>query len=210
MGFLESILGSMTGSAEQPGGSASGGLGGSGASTGNLGSGGGMVASLIPILLSVLAARAGAGGGVGSSGGLGGLLSGLAGGGGPGGLGKGGLGNGGLGNAGLGNGNLGGMLGGLLGGGGLSAGLGQLLNSFQQNGQGDVAQSWVGGGENRPIAPHQVTRALGNDTLAEVAKHSGLSEDEVASQLSQQLPHVVNKLTPEGRLPTAEETSTWV
>jgi uncharacterized protein YidB (DUF937 family) len=40
-------------------------------------------------------------------------------------------------------GNLGGMLGGAGAGGLLSGGLGELLTKFQQNGQGDTAQSWV-------------------------------------------------------------------
>jgi uncharacterized protein YidB (DUF937 family) len=40
-----------------------------------------------------------------------------------------------------------------------------------------------------------------------LAQSSGLSEDEISKQLSQVLPGVVDKLTPEGRLPTLAELS---
>ena len=60
-------------------------------------------------------------------------------------------------------GGLGGLLGGLLGGGAaggmLSGGLGDLLKQFQQSGQGDKAESWVGKGPNKHLVQ---TRSLGS------------------------------------------------
>ncbi len=121
-------------------------------------------------------------------------------------------------------GNLGGMLGGgdqarqptpqgqpqqQSGAGGLLSGLGGLLNQFQQSGQGNLMNSWIGSGQNAPTTPNQISQALGPDTLRELAQRTGLPEDQVASQLSQELPRVVDKLTPEGRLPTHEEASAW-
>ena len=38
-----------------------------------------------------------------------------------------------------------------------------------------------------------------------LAQRSGLSEEEITKQLSQILPGVIDKLTPQGRLPTAAE-----
>jgi uncharacterized protein YidB (DUF937 family) len=35
----------------------------------------------------------------------------------------------------------------------LSRGLGELVKKFQQTGQGQVAQSWIGTGSNRAVAP---------------------------------------------------------
>ena len=59
-------------------------------------------------------------------------------------------------------GGLGGLLGGLLGGGAvgsiLSGGLGDLLKQFQQNGQGDKAQSWISRGPNQPASPSELER----------------------------------------------------
>jgi uncharacterized protein YidB (DUF937 family) len=43
-----------------------------------------------------------------------------------------------------------------------------------------------------------------------LAEKTGLSEQEVAAQLAQFLPGVVDKLTPEGRLPTREEIVRFV
>ena len=55
---------------------------------------------------------------------------------------------------------------GMLGqGGGQPGGLGGLAGlvaKFQQNGLGDVANSWVGTGQNMPIAPEQLGGVLGN------------------------------------------------
>src|SRR5882757_8986521 len=53
-------------------------------------------------------------------------------------------------------GNLGGMLGGAGVGGLLSGGIGELLEKFKQNGQGETAQSWINHGPNQEISPPQL------------------------------------------------------
>jgi uncharacterized protein YidB (DUF937 family) len=110
-------------------------------------------------------------------------------------------------------GGLGGLLGGLLGGGAsgkaVSGGLGELLDSFTGAGQGDVANSWVQPGPNKEVAEPQLADALGGDTLDQLAAQTGLSREELLSRLKSVLPTAVDKLTPEGRLPTEEETSKW-
>jgi uncharacterized protein YidB (DUF937 family) len=93
------------------------------------------------------------------------------------------------------------------GAGGLLGGLGGLLDKFQKGGLGNVANSWVGSGQNQPVAPGQLGSALGPDIIKTLAQRSGLSEDEITKQLSQALPGVVDKLTPNGRLPTLAELS---
>ncbi len=102
-----------------------------------------------------------------------------------------------------------GSLGGLLAGGAagsvLSGGLGDLLNQLQQSGHGDAANSWVGKGENKAIAPGDLANALGADQIESLSAQSGLSRDELLSGLSQYLPQVVDHLTPDGRLPTEQE-----
>jgi uncharacterized protein YidB (DUF937 family) len=92
------------------------------------------------------------------------------------------------------------------GAGGLLGGLGGLLDKLQKGGLGDVANSWVGSGQNQPVSPKQLSPALGSDIKA-LAQRSGLSEEELTKQLSQILPGVVDKLTPAGRLPTLAELS---
>ena len=104
-----------------------------------------------------------------------------------------------------------GGLGGLLAGGAagsiLSGGLGDLLNQFQQKGQGEVANSWVSNGPNKQIAPGDLANALGADQIDSLSSQSGLSRDELLKGLSQYLPDVINHLTPDGRLPNANELS---
>jgi uncharacterized protein YidB (DUF937 family) len=114
-------------------------------------------------------------------------------------------------------GGLGDILGGLLGGasGGaagnvLSGGLGDLIRQLDQSGQGDVARSWVGRGENRPISPNDLGKALGNDTVKSLAEQAGISQIELLNGLSRQMPRVIDRLTPQGRLPTEEEAGRWV
>src|SRR5947209_2903167 len=102
-----------------------------------------------------------------------------------------------------------GGLGGLLAGGAagsiLSGGLGDLLGQLQKSGHGETANSWVGKGDNKPIAPGDLANALGADQIQSLSAQSGLSRDELLSGLSQYLPQVVDHLTPDGRLPTENE-----
>lgn len=98
-------------------------------------------------------------------------------------------------------GGLGGLFGGNSAGGILSGGLGGLLEQFQQNGQGDAANSWVSPGDNKPIDNQQLSQALGPDVLRELTEKTGLSEQELLSRLSQDLPKAVNDLTPDGKVP---------
>ena len=108
-------------------------------------------------------------------------------------------------------GGLGGLLGGVLGGGAagtiLSGGLGDVLNQLQKNGHGEAANSWVGQGSNKQISPGDLANALGADQIDHMMSQSGLSREDLLSGLSQQLPEVINHLTPDGRLPTGDELS---
>jgi uncharacterized protein YidB (DUF937 family) len=104
-------------------------------------------------------------------------------------------------------GGLGGLLAGGAAGSVISGGLGDLLKQLQQNGHGETANSWVSNGPNKQIAPGDLASALGADQINSLMSQSGLSRDELLSGLSQQLPDVINHLTPDGRLPTESELS---
>jgi uncharacterized protein YidB (DUF937 family) len=104
-------------------------------------------------------------------------------------------------------GGLGGVLAGGAAGSVLSGGLGDLLNQLQQNGHGETANSWVGQGPNKQISPGDLANALGADQITHLMSQSGLSRDDLLNGLSQQLPDVVNHMTPDGRLPTEDEVS---
>ena len=104
-------------------------------------------------------------------------------------------------------GGLGGLLAGGAAGSVISGGLGDLLNQFQQKGQGDAANSWVSNGPNKQISPGDLANALGADQIDQLSSQSGLSRDELLKGLSQYLPDVINHLTPDGRLPNENELS---
>jgi uncharacterized protein YidB (DUF937 family) len=108
-------------------------------------------------------------------------------------------------------GGLGGLLGGLLGGGAaggaLSGGLSDLLRQFQQNGQGDKAESWINRGPNKPVAPNELEQALGEERITWLMRETGLPRQELLDGLSRDLPQAVDQLTPEGRIPSDEEVA---
>jgi uncharacterized protein YidB (DUF937 family) len=116
----------------------------------------------------------------------------------PGGGGGGGIGD-------LSRGGLGGLLAGGAAGSVLSGGLNDLLKQFQQNGHGDVVDSWVGTGPNKSIAPKELGQALGSEQINAALAQTGMSRDELLDALSHYLPQVVDRLTPQGRLPTDQE-----
>jgi uncharacterized protein YidB (DUF937 family) len=102
-------------------------------------------------------------------------------------------------------GGLGGLLAGGAAGSVISGGLGDLLKQFQQNGQGETANSWVSPGPNKQISPGDLASALGADQINNLVSQSGLSRQELLNGLSQHLPQVIDHLTPDGRLPTESE-----
>src|SRR5436309_2022938 len=82
-------------------------------------------------------------------------------------------------------GGLGGLLAGGAAGSVVSGGLGDLLKQFQQNGQGEAANSWVSPGPNKQISPGDLANALGADQIDHLASQSGMSRDELLAGLSQ-------------------------
>jgi|SRR5687767_11796626 len=104
-------------------------------------------------------------------------------------------------------GKLGGLLGGASAGSVLSGGLGELVERFKRNGQGQAADSWVRTGPNQQLGPDQLEQAIGPDVLNTLSQQTGLSRQELLSRLTRELPEAVDKLTPEGRLPTEQEAA---
>ena len=109
-----------------------------------------------------------------------------------------GLGGGG---GGAGAGDLLGAVVGMLGNDSQLGGLAGLVNKFQQSGLGPVIQSWISSGQNMPISGDQLSGALGHDTVSSMASQLGMNSGDLAGQLAQILPHVVDQLTPHGQAP---------
>lgn len=90
---------------------------------------------------------------------------------------------------------------GLLGQQSAVGGLGGLIQAFQKNGLGEIVNSWVSTGTNLPISPEQIQQGLGSDLLKQLASQVGLSPEATGGQLANLLPGLIDKLTPEGKLP---------
>lgn len=91
--------------------------------------------------------------------------------------------------------------------GGLLGGLGGLLDKLKDAGHGNVADSWVGTGQNQPINPNDLGSALGPQVIHEIAQRTGMDEQELLKQLSAALPGVVDKLTPGGQVPPQHQVA---
>ena len=79
--------------------------------------------------------------------------------------------------------------------------LDSLLDQLRSSGLGDKLDSWVGTGENKPVAPQELDKALGTNTVDELSKETGMPKDSLLSELSKVLPQVIDKLTPTGKPP---------
>ena len=82
-------------------------------------------------------------------------------------------------------------------------GISQMMGNAQSQGLGHIVESWLGTGSNQGIAPGQVQGIVGQDRLNEFAQRAGVSPGIASSALSQILPTLIDRLTPNGRLPQA-------
>jgi len=90
---------------------------------------------------------------------------------------------------------------GLLGG---QGGLNNLISQFASKGLGDVIGSWVSTGKNLPVSGDQLQSVLGKDTINNLASKLGMDKGALTSQLTNLLPDVVDKLTPDGKVPQGD------
>ena len=87
----------------------------------------------------------------------------------------------------------------------LTGGLMDLVQQFRGAGKGAAAESWVARGPNHTVTPSDLSTVLTEEQVAFLTERTGMSRQELLAGLSQRLPQVVDELTPEGRVPTAEE-----
>jgi uncharacterized protein YidB (DUF937 family) len=79
-------------------------------------------------------------------------------------------------------------------------GISGLQQMFQQKGLGGIVSSWIGTGQNLPISADQLQCVLHGNALQDIAAKSGMDTGQLTSMLSQFLPNVVDKLTPNGQV----------
>ena len=90
---------------------------------------------------------------------------------------------------------------GLLGG---QGGLQNLINQFNSKGLGDIIGSWIGTGQNKSISADQIQNVIGSEALSGIASKLGINVSDLSGQLSNLLPGVVDKLTPDGKVPEGD------
>jgi uncharacterized protein YidB (DUF937 family) len=104
-----------------------------------------------------------------------------------------------------------GILGGVIGAGATTllnsylekqGGLQGVVGQFEKTGYGDTVKSWISKGQNLPITADQIHQALGSDMVKALAAKMGLPTDKIAEMLAQHLPQAIDKVTPDGKLPS--------
>ena len=79
-------------------------------------------------------------------------------------------------------------------------GIAGLVQSFHQQGLGELINSWVSTGQNLPISADQLQQVLGSEKVQQLASKIGIPADQAGSQLAQFLPTIIDKLTPNGNV----------
>jgi len=78
--------------------------------------------------------------------------------------------------------------------------LGSILGKMQGGGMADMAQSWLGDGDNAPMEDSHVTEMFGADKISEFASQLGMSESEAIGGLRDAMPEMVNNASSGGSL----------
>jgi uncharacterized protein YidB (DUF937 family) len=88
-----------------------------------------------------------------------------------------------------------------------SGGLSGMKQRFESAGLGEVFASWVGTGENQTVSPSALEGIMGADAVQALAGRVGLSAQMILPLISQFLPQIVDRLTPNGRIEDAMPTA---
>lgn len=85
-------------------------------------------------------------------------------------------------------------------GAGESLDLGGLVDGLKEKGLGNVAETWLGDGDNAEITETQVREVLGKDKISEAATALGTDENSLLDGLKGLLPQMVDKSSSGGSL----------
>ncbi len=89
-------------------------------------------------------------------------------------------------------------------------GLTGLQEKFQQGGLGHIMNSWIGSGQNLPISADQLQGVLHSGALQQAAQKAGIDPTQLTGMMTTLLPHLVDKLSPNGQLPDASVLQTML
>ncbi|MEZ0107600.1 uncharacterized protein YidB (DUF937 family) [Catenulispora sp. EB89] len=83
----------------------------------------------------------------------------------------------------------------------VGGGMSEALDKLKKSSIGEQVQSWIGKGENKPVNADQVTQAIGQDQMEQIAQQAGTTPEQAAQTMAEKLPGMVDKMTPDGQLP---------
>lgn len=78
--------------------------------------------------------------------------------------------------------------------------IGGLVNGMKAKGLGDVAESWLGKGDNADISADQLKDVLGGQQIAQAAEKLGTDENALLDNLKDIVPQLVDQASPGGSL----------
>ena len=85
-----------------------------------------------------------------------------------------------------------------------TGGLQGLVKQFQSSGLGEQVASWISTGTNLPVSGDQIKKAFSGGQLGQIASQLGVSENDAAGGLANILPGLIDKLTPNGKIPEGD------
>ncbi len=85
-----------------------------------------------------------------------------------------------------------------------TGGLSGLAQMFKDKGLGDAISSWISTGQNLPVSADQIKQALGADQIQQISENVGVSQEEASKGLAGLLPEIIDKLTPDGKVPEGD------
>lgn len=108
---------------------------------------------------------------------------------------------------------VGGVLGGALGGTGGSdagslfeivnqmGGLDAVMDRLRDGGLDDQIGTWISQGANQHVTPERIRAILGDGMIARAAQGMGLTPQRISEIIAEQLPLLIDRMTPEGAAP---------
>jgi len=82
-----------------------------------------------------------------------------------------------------------------------------LVSKLSSKGLGKQVQSWIGKGTNQPISSADVQRVVDPVMLEQVARQRDMSPEELSGYVAQALPEMMDKATPDGKIPSQDPFS---
>ena len=88
-----------------------------------------------------------------------------------------------------------------------NGGFAGFLDNFRAAGLSSAVDSWIGSGPGQPITNEDVTAALGPGALNAIADDAGMSVAETTDAVAVMVPHLVDEMTVDGRVPNDDEVA---